>query len=345
MTGARLSICIATRNRGDLIGETLDSIISQVVGSIEIVILDGGSTDNTEDVVTARQRQWPALRYFKQPKNGGVDRDFDLAVQQATGEYCWLMSDDDILKPGAVAAVLEATGRGSSLIVLNAEVRDNDLSNLLQERRLGIPEDRYFSSEETDELFATAGAYLTFIGCVIIKRSLWNERDRETYYGTLFIHVGVIFQKALPEGALVLASPLISIRYGNAMWTPRGFEIWMRKWPDLVGSFVDLSDLAKAKACPQDSGVQFRRLIFFRAQGVYSLQEYASLIEPDPKWTGMRSVAKLVAITPGVLVNCAVFLYLHTLGRMLDPAWRVFLSDVVHSPFFIRHWVKGLIRR
>ena len=345
MSFVKLSICIATLNRGALIGETLDSIISQAPDNLEIVILDGGSKDHTAEVVAARRRSFPGLRYFRQDTNGGVDLDFDRAVGYATGEYCWLMSDDDILKPGAVAAVLEATLRGPSLIVLNAEIRNNDLSSLLQERRLGITEDRQFGCAELDELFMTAGAYLTFIGCVIIKRLLWIERDRSTYYGTLFIHVGVIFQKALPEGALVLASPLICIRYGNAMWTPREFEIWIRKWPDLIWSLPGLSDRVRSGVYPQTSIMQFKRLIFFRADGAYSIREYTKWIEPDPQWVRIRLIAKLIAIAPGVLINSAVLIYLLTIGRMIDPAAKVFLSNVVHSRYFVVNWIKGLVRQ
>ena len=46
-----LSICIATYNRANFIGETLDSIILQLTEDVEVVIVDGASTDNTREVV------------------------------------------------------------------------------------------------------------------------------------------------------------------------------------------------------------------------------------------------------------------------------------------------------
>ena len=52
-TNYKLSICIPTYNRAAYIGETLASIISQSNDDIEIVIVDGASTDNTADVVTS----------------------------------------------------------------------------------------------------------------------------------------------------------------------------------------------------------------------------------------------------------------------------------------------------
>ena len=51
MTDPRLSICIATYNRASCIGETLRSIIPQITEEVEIVVVDGASTDNTCNVV------------------------------------------------------------------------------------------------------------------------------------------------------------------------------------------------------------------------------------------------------------------------------------------------------
>ena len=82
--------------------------------------------------------------------------------------------------------------------------------------------------------FKDAASYFSFIGCVIIRRSIWMERQRERYFGSLFIHMGVIFQAPIPGRILVVARTLISIRYGNALWRAKEFEIWMFKWPDLL---------------------------------------------------------------------------------------------------------------
>ena len=59
---------------------------------------------------------------------------------------------------------------------------------------------------------ADVGDYLSFIGCVIIKKTVWEARNKEEYYGSFFVHVGVIFQSTPAEDTLVIAEPLISIR-------------------------------------------------------------------------------------------------------------------------------------
>jgi abequosyltransferase len=332
----KLSICIATLNRAAYIGETLDSIITQATGDVEIVVLDGASKDNTREVVEARQRGFPGLRYFRQEANGGVDRDFDNAVGNATGEYCWLMSDDDVLKQGAVQAVLDAIRSAPSLVVLNAEVRNSDLSNLIEERHLRLGIDTDYGSEEMERLFVDTALYLTFIGCVIINRELWLGRNRTGYYGSFFIHVGVIFQAALPGGAKVLANPLISVRYGNAMWKSREFEIWMRRWPGLIWSLPALPDSAKSRVHPLTAARQLRRLVAFRALGAYTLEEYRKWIAPRVEWARLRVPARLIAICPGFLINAVTLLYCRLFGRGMELA----IVDLRSSRFYFPNWIR-----
>ena len=101
-------------------------------------------------------------------------------------------------------------------------------------------------------LLADTGDYLSFIGGIIIQRQLWRARDKASYFGSDFIHFGVVFQQPLPGDTLVIAEPLIIIRYGNASWLARYFEIWMFKWPGLVWSFPHLPDSAKSRVCHKE---------------------------------------------------------------------------------------------
>ena len=72
----QLSFCITTRNRADFIGEALDSIISQAGDNVEIVVVDGASTDNTTEVVGQYQKKFNNIVYRRLEKNGGgVDRE------------------------------------------------------------------------------------------------------------------------------------------------------------------------------------------------------------------------------------------------------------------------------
>jgi len=330
----KLAICIATRNRGAFIGATLESIICQATDQVEIVVLDGASTDNTGRVVQRYQENFPRLRYFRQDANMGVDRDFARAVELARGEYCWLFSDDDILKPGAIQAVLATIEGQYGLIIANAEVRNVDLSNVLEPQRLSLSADRIYKPTDSQSLLVDVGNYLSFIGCVIIKRELWNAREKEKYFGSLFAHVGVIFQSPFVEDTIVIARPLISIRYGNAMWLDRYFEIWAFKWPELIWSFAHFTDAVKAKVSFREPWRRGLILLFHRAKGTYTINTYRKWLEPrlDSYWSRVKSRA--IAYLPGRIANLLAVLYFSFLGQR--PGLRLELVDLRNSPIYYR---------
>jgi glycosyltransferase involved in cell wall biosynthesis len=337
----KLSICIATLNRAAFLGGTLDSIISQATEDVEIVIVDGASTDNTEQVVRLYQQQFPRLRYLRLAAKGGVDQDYNRAVELAQSEYCWLMTDDDLLKPGALAAVLEALRGAYGLVIVNAEVRTTDLRQVLVPSRLPFSADRVYQPTEADRerLLAETGDYLSFIGGVVIKRELWNARDKARYFGTEFVHVGVIFQSLLPEATLVLAHPWIVIRYGNAQWTPRFFEIWMFKWPGLIWSLPGFSDAARRRASPPEPWRRAWALLLFRARGAYSIKEYQALIAPRRGSAWSKWGARLIARLPGCVTN--LFASLYAWVRRYHPLQ----VDLMDSPFYYRRCWRDLFQR
>lgn len=328
----KLSICIATLNRANFIGATLESIVNQATDEVEIVVVDGASTDNTAQVVRQYQEQFPRLHYVQLEAKGGVDRDYDRAVALAHGEYCWLMTDDDLFKPGAIQAVLAAMNADYGLIIVNAEVYNADLSQRLACRQLPFQTDRVYQPTKLDRerFLAEVGFYLTFIGGVVIQRTLWNARDRESYFGTEFIHLGVIFASPLPTDVRVLSEPWIVIRYGNAQWTARYFEIWMFKLPGLIWALPGYGDAAKRRASPREPWRRAGALLLFRARGVYTLNEYRQWIAPQPGSRWSKLVARTIAQLPGRLVNGLAWLYARARRH------RLLLIDLTQSPFYFR---------
>jgi glycosyltransferase involved in cell wall biosynthesis len=328
MTNAtpKLSICIATFKRGQFIGETLDSILVQMEPGVEIVVVDGASPDDTPEVMARYAAAHPEIRYFRESVNSGVDADFDKAVGYAQGEFCWLMTDDDLLRPGAVAAVLSALGGEDDLVIVNAEVRSVDLSELFEKQRLAFDADKVYRSADREAFFAETAAYLSFIGCVVIRRTCWMARVRAAYYGSLFIHVGVIFQNPPITNVRVIAEPQILIRYGNAMWTSRSFEVWMFKWPGLVWSFPDFSEEAKRKVCRREPWRSAKALFHNRALGAYSSAEFKKFWQGEVGWLE-KMVAYLLSVFPASLANLVMVTYF---ALPAQPA-RMALHDLLFS--------------
>jgi glycosyltransferase involved in cell wall biosynthesis len=73
-----ISICIPTYNREQLIGDCLDSVVSQIndnnLSLIEIIISDNASTDNTKKIVETYQQKYSNISYYRNDSNLGLIR-------------------------------------------------------------------------------------------------------------------------------------------------------------------------------------------------------------------------------------------------------------------------------
>jgi glycosyltransferase involved in cell wall biosynthesis len=314
----KLSICIATHNRADFITHTLKSILDQATDEVEVIIVDGASTDNTEALVRSIQVNHSQLEYYYLDKKGGVDQDFCHAVSLAKGKFCWLFSDDDLLKPGAIAAVINEINKDEySMILVNSEWRNLDMITLYRERHVPLLSDKIFNSSAQGQqnLLAEMGDYLSFIGCVVIEREEWNKREKTTYFGTAFVHLGVIFQSFLPKNTLFISYPFISIRLGNAQWTNAAFNIWIISWPKLIWSLTHFPDEIKQRVISRTPAEQLWKLFYYRAMGTFSFDKYKSIVKPYSNSGIKLLLARLISVLPGGLTNAFFIAYAKIRGR------------------------------
>lgn len=181
MTKPRLSICLPVYNFGAFLGETLDSILPQAGPEVEVVVVDGASTDDTADVVARMRERWPALRYFRLDRRGGIDVDMALSVDQAQADYCWLFSGDDIMRPGAVARVLEVIGSSDDVYICRHTICDKDMRFLSDYPILTAQGMRRFdfadAGQRQDFLRSAVNteALFSFMSGLVIRRQAWQS--------------------------------------------------------------------------------------------------------------------------------------------------------------------------
>ncbi|MGZ8162849.1 MAG: glycosyltransferase family 2 protein [Methylobacter sp.] len=94
------SIVVPTYNRGHLIKKTLESLLAQTWSHYEIIVVDDGSTDNTEDVVANLNS--PCIIYFKKV-NAERAAARNYGAQQARGGYVNFFDSDDLALPNHLA--------------------------------------------------------------------------------------------------------------------------------------------------------------------------------------------------------------------------------------------------
>jgi glycosyltransferase involved in cell wall biosynthesis len=104
------SIVMATYNRAGLLPRAVNSVLNQTYRNFELIIVDDGSTDNTEE--TCRSFGDRRIVYFKQETNKGIMAARNRQLELARGEYLALLDDDDELVPEALEV---AAGKLSEL--------------------------------------------------------------------------------------------------------------------------------------------------------------------------------------------------------------------------------------
>jgi glycosyltransferase involved in cell wall biosynthesis len=105
----KLSFCIPTYNNVNELKSTVESILNQLEesDSVEIVISDNCSQDDTEIVALEFCMRYPFISYVRNEKNIGVGRNIYNVLKSARGEFLWLLGDDKLLS-GAISSVQAA---------------------------------------------------------------------------------------------------------------------------------------------------------------------------------------------------------------------------------------------
>ncbi len=105
----KVSICIPTYNRADILPYAIESALRQTYTDFELLICDDASTDRTAEVVS----QWsdPRIHYIRHPQNIKRSRNMRSGYEAAQGEYFIKFDDDDALTPDFLektVAILDA---------------------------------------------------------------------------------------------------------------------------------------------------------------------------------------------------------------------------------------------
>ena len=197
----KLSFCIPTINFGAFIGATLRSIIDQADDRVQIVVIDGGSTDNTAAIVAEAAIGFPQIKFIQRDRRHNFDARMLEMVVEADGEYCWLFSSDDLLAPGAVARAMKAIDAGGWDIFLTGITlcdlamrpqRDHPIVDCGEPRTFdwSVPEQRadYFRRAWT------SAAFFSFMSDLVVRRDRWlGAPPTERFIGSGWMHTAKIF--------------------------------------------------------------------------------------------------------------------------------------------------------
>jgi glycosyltransferase involved in cell wall biosynthesis len=203
-SGAAVSVILVVRNGERFMGEALDSVFLSETKPVEVLVIDGGSTDRTVEIA----RGFPLTRVVAQ-EGTGIASAYNQGIAVARGELIAFISHDDIWEPGkldrqvafmrehpdvgyAVSMVRHFLDAGAQIPVgFRVELLDRPVPGLIMEalvarksvfRQVGLFDPRFTVSEDTD-WFARArdaGVPMAILPEVLVRKRVHGANSSLT---------------------------------------------------------------------------------------------------------------------------------------------------------------------
>lgn len=172
--GPKISIVIATLNAGRTLKACLDSIVEQTHADKEIILMDGGSTDNTLDIVREYEQ---VITYWESSKDTGIYHAWNKALPHVCGDWVMFLGADDFFFSATALEIMAGNLaiHGEALLVYGCALlggRDSTVKRGgawdwdIFRRRMSIPHTAAFHNARMfreqsrfDESYRIAGDY------------------------------------------------------------------------------------------------------------------------------------------------------------------------------------------
>jgi glycosyltransferase involved in cell wall biosynthesis len=95
--GPHVTVCIPSCNAGSYIRETVESVLVSTYSNLDIIVSDDASTDDTCEIVEAFGEE--KIRLYRNERRLGVPKNWNRALESASGEFVGLLNHDDLYGP------------------------------------------------------------------------------------------------------------------------------------------------------------------------------------------------------------------------------------------------------
>ena len=186
-----LSVVIAAYNAGSTIKQTVERLFEQTYQSLEVIVVNDGSTDDTASIVTSLQEKYPGVQLITLKENSGPFKARVVGGDAATGKYLHYLDADDYLSLDFYRSMIQKAEENSSEIVMGSIVIDfqNDKKILDYPLLNDLPFDNLEGSEPFNFFMHQAGFNMAvhMNSTKIYRLSLW--RDIRSYYDAISDHL------------------------------------------------------------------------------------------------------------------------------------------------------------
>ena len=184
----RFSVCIPAYNRARHLGPLLDSAFSQDYDHFDVVIVEDLSPERAQirEIASAYAARYPGrVTYVENAENLGYDANFRELLRNATGEYVFIMGNDDLIAPGALRTVARAIERhGDVGVVLRTTAYFRGTPDQIHTVARYFPDEMLF--DPGPDTVVTFFRRLVTMSGIVLNRDEAVRHETDRFDGTLF---------------------------------------------------------------------------------------------------------------------------------------------------------------
>ena len=146
----KISIITATYNSAQTLGQTIESVIRQTYPDIEYIVVDGASTDGTQQIVQRYESPLRGKMTWLSEKDGGIYDAMNKGIQMATGDIVGILNSDDYFTSNDIIEQLASAFRDESIDAVYGDIhfiRDGQPDKCI----------RYYSSKKFSPIWLRFG--------------------------------------------------------------------------------------------------------------------------------------------------------------------------------------------
>ena len=310
----KISVIIPVYNTEKYLKRCLDSVIAQEYKDLELVIINDGSTDNSEQLINEYKTKYPELISYYNKENTGVADTRNFGIKKAKGEYIMFLDSDDYIDTALLKNLEDYINKNIDLIKFKLQ-RVNEEGETL-EIVPGATFEETTGEEGFNKLYSTD--VLLDSPCVyLIKKEILTKNNLKFMVGTEHEDFGLV------PFIIVLAKTMVSVNfYGyyyiqseNSITRNENYKKTIKKAYDALKHYDNAIELTQklklGKLTKQNIKIYYTNAIIVKAKELHKEEQEKYIKEIQArKMVKNIKVRNLKQLIKKILLSLNIKLYL-----------------------------------
>lgn len=245
----KYSFIVPVYNTEKYLKRCLDSLIRQTFLNFEIIIINDGSTDNSDKIMKKYEEKYSNVKVISQ-KNQGLSMARNEGVKKAKGKYIIFIDSDDYVEKNLLEEVDKKIG-DNDILRFQIVTENEDNTNKI------YFEEKEFTNENGPDAFRKITSYhfVETAWCYVFSRKFWNENNFEFFKGVYHEDFGLI-PYVIYKAKKVSSISFIGYHYvqrNGSIINNKDYEKTVKKAFDMLLQYENIKSLFKSNTKNHDN--------------------------------------------------------------------------------------------